>query len=294
MNVSVIIRTYNEEKYLENLLDSISDQNYENYEVTLVDSGSADDTLEIASSFDFVKIVEIKKENFTFGYSLNTGIENSDGDVCVMISGHCIPVDDTWLQNIVESFEDNDVGIVYGNQHPVEWSEFSEKEIFRKRFSKDEKKQWNDPFCNNANCAIRKSVWERLGGYDETVSGLEDIVMAKKMLEETDKCVYYQPKAGVYHIHEESWSQVKNRYYREAVTYSSRIKLGETFSVWDFLKLSFLSICYDLSSLFRNGGSFRDFYSIFLFRISQYWGTYKGFKFAKKNNKLRKKFYFPS
>ncbi|MDI6591504.1 MAG: glycosyltransferase family A protein, partial [Patescibacteria group bacterium] len=69
---SIIIRTFNEEKHVGNLLKAIREQDYKDYEIILVDSGSTDRTLEIAKKFGH-KILEIESQDFTFGYSLNVG-----------------------------------------------------------------------------------------------------------------------------------------------------------------------------------------------------------------------------
>ena len=89
MIFSIIIRTYNEEKYLNQLLDKIFCQEigHNKLEVIIVDSGSHDNTLVIANSFN-CKIISIKKENFTFGRSLNYGCSAAIGDILIFISGH--------------------------------------------------------------------------------------------------------------------------------------------------------------------------------------------------------------
>ena len=88
--VSVIIRTYNEGLYITNLLRAIKQQEYPNIEIILVDSESTDDTVKLAEQY-CDKIVGIKKSDFTFGYSLNKGIENSTGDFLVLVSAHTEP-----------------------------------------------------------------------------------------------------------------------------------------------------------------------------------------------------------
>jgi 2-desacetyl-2-hydroxyethyl bacteriochlorophyllide A dehydrogenase len=70
-------------------------------------------------------------------------------------------------------------------------------------------------FANNANSAIRKSLWEQ-HPFDETLLGLEDIEWAKYWMERGYQVVY-EPRAALYHIHDETWWQVRRRYYREAV-----------------------------------------------------------------------------
>lgn len=90
MRYSVIIRTLNEEKYLQELINHIKKQKIEledEIEIILVDSGSTDLTLEIAKKND-LKILFIKKENFSFGRSLNIGCSASSGELLIFISGH--------------------------------------------------------------------------------------------------------------------------------------------------------------------------------------------------------------
>ena len=71
MLASIVIRTYNEERYLGELLDAISNQKNSNVanEVVIVDSGSTDATLQIAKAHG-CRITHIKKSEFTHRSSL--------------------------------------------------------------------------------------------------------------------------------------------------------------------------------------------------------------------------------
>ena len=86
---SIVIRTLNEEKHLEELLLACMQQklNGLEYEVVVVDSGSIDRTLEIAERYECV-VKKISREEFSFGRSLNMGCERATGDILVFISGH--------------------------------------------------------------------------------------------------------------------------------------------------------------------------------------------------------------
>ena len=48
--VSIIIRTKNEDNWIESCLKAIETQNYKNYEILIVDNNSTDRTLEIAKN----------------------------------------------------------------------------------------------------------------------------------------------------------------------------------------------------------------------------------------------------
>jgi len=292
MDISIIIRAYNEEKYLAQLLESIySQQCTHSYETILVDSGSTDDTLLIAKKYP-VRIVSILKENFSFGYSLNQGIEHANGNYCIMISAHCIPVTDNWLENMVKPLiEDEKVALVYGRQEGNEKTRYSEQQIFSKWFPKISYARQKNPFCNNANSAIRKELWQKIK-YDETLTGLEDLDWAKKVIAE-GFYLYYNADASVYHLHNETYHQVYNRYRREAITLSN-VLYHAKFSFLDFIKLSVWNILVDWTHSFRDGRFKAYFTDIALFRTAQFWGTYRGYRLTKDiTAQLRERFYYP-
>ena len=112
--VSIVIRTYNEEKFLPDCLQAVCSQSYQGpMEIVVVDSGSTDRTLEIAMKFN-TKIIPISKEDFTFGRSLNRGCLESKGEIIVMLSAHCIPVNQTWLEALINPILNKTSEYTYG------------------------------------------------------------------------------------------------------------------------------------------------------------------------------------
>ena len=98
IEVSIIIRAYNEERWISHCLEAIFDQEFDNFEVVLVDNNSTDYTVEIAKRYPITSIVKIDK--FFPGKALNDGIRASFGKYIVCISSHCIPQDKNWLKNL--------------------------------------------------------------------------------------------------------------------------------------------------------------------------------------------------
>src|SRR4030066_1052634 len=96
-NISVLIRTKNEEKYLGQTLSVIFSQTRKDIEVLIVDSGSTDKTLEAAREFP-VTIFEIKPKDFTWGYALNYGFQRASGKYIVCLSAHALPQSEYWLE----------------------------------------------------------------------------------------------------------------------------------------------------------------------------------------------------
>ena len=63
--ISVIIRTYNEEKKINEVLFKLSQQTYKNIEIIIVDSESTDKTVDICKNYD-TNIITIKKSDFNY------------------------------------------------------------------------------------------------------------------------------------------------------------------------------------------------------------------------------------
>jgi 2-desacetyl-2-hydroxyethyl bacteriochlorophyllide A dehydrogenase len=213
--ISVIIRTFNEEKFLPDLLDALTQQVFQDFETIVVDSGSMDRTREIAAQ-KADKLLPIESHDFTFGHSLNVGIQASSGKYIAIVSAHTLPFNSDWLGKLTEPLRDNNTAMVYGRQLGGKSTKFSEMQDMRRTFG-PEKAVLHPPkfFANNANSAIRKDLWQQ-HPFDEALLGLEDIEWAKYWMERNYQVVY-EPEAALYHIHEENWRQIRRRYYREAV-----------------------------------------------------------------------------
>lgn len=212
---SIVIRAFNEEKWLPEVLRAIDAQRYRDFEVLLVDSGSVDRTREIAAE-NGTRVVRLRSDDFTFGYSLNIGIEAAGGRFIAIVSAHAIPTDETWLERLIAPLRQQDTAMVFGGQRGHEISKFSEARDFERIFGAETKRLVApDYFANNANSAVRRELWET-HRFDEALPGLEDIEWAKHWMDR-GMTVMYEPDASIFHIHEESWAQVRRRYHREGI-----------------------------------------------------------------------------
>ncbi|MFL7891721.1 MAG: glycosyltransferase [Anaerolineales bacterium] len=291
---SIIVRAYNEEKHIGRLFSGLSQQSLSNFEVFLVDSGSTDATVDIAQSksWDFpVQILKIQPSEFSFGRSLNLGIQSAMSDIIVIASAHVYPVYPDWLERLICPFSDSQVGLTYGKQRGGEITHFPEQQIFARWYPEQSKKQGNSPFCNNANAAVRKSLWEE-HNYDETLSGLEDLEWANWLIGQ-GYLVAYVAEAEIVHIHEDKPQGIYNRYRREAMAFK-RIYPHEQFGLIDFFQLFFRNLINDSSAAKKEGKFLREIGTIFWFRLMQFWGTYRGYQQSGPLTKeLRQTFYYP-
>lgn len=290
MQCSIVIRAYNEERHIGRLLEGISRQTVRDVDVILVDSGSTDGTVEIAASFG-AKVLHITPDEFTFGRSLNLGIEEASSPLIVIASAHVYPVYPDWLERLIEPFSDPRVALTYGRQRGGGTTKFSEHQIFAQWYSQYSDPRQAHPFCNNANAAIRRSVWEQ-HIYDETLTGLEDLAWANWALH-AGYAISYVAEAEIVHVHHETPRGVYNRYRREAMAFK-RIFPAERFRLWDFIRLVVGNIINDLWHAAQSHEFAPSFLSIFWFRWMQFWGTYQGYRQSGPLTwQLRQTFYYP-
>ena len=113
--ISVIVPVYNVEEYLEECLESIRKQTYQNIEVILVNDGSTDGSKEICERYcqQDPRFRLINKENQGLSIARNRGVKESNGEYIMFVDS-----DDVVKENIVEvllSYMKADVDLVECN-----------------------------------------------------------------------------------------------------------------------------------------------------------------------------------
>ncbi len=271
---SLVVRAFNEEQHIGRLLEGVRRQTVREVELILVDSGSTDATAAIAAQYG-ARVMHIPPAEFTFGRSLNLGLAAATRDLVTIASAHVYPVYPDWLERLLEPFVDSRVALTYGKQRGDENSKFSEHQILARWFPDQPAPRQGHAFCNNANAAIRRLLWEA-HPYDETLTGLEDLAWAK-WAQEQGHAIAYVPEAEVIHVHDETPRGVLNRYRREGMAFK-QIFPEAHFNFYDFVRSTLSSIGFDLLHAARLRQLWRSFSSIFWFRFSQFWGTYQGYR----------------
>lgn len=289
--VSAVIRAFNEEQHIGRLLRGLDQQTVRPHEVVLVDSGSTDDTVAIAEAAGCV-IVRIAKNEFSFGRALNRGCEAATGDVLLFASAHVYPVYDTYVEHLTKTFARPEVAIAYGRQVGDERTKFSESRVMLKWFPTENIWDQGHPFSNNANAAVRKSVWQA-SPYDESLTGLEDLDFAQKALSAGHK-IAYVADAPVVHVHEESWNVTRNRYRREAIAYA-RIVNDSKMSLSRAVGLAVSNIAGDYLDAAKAKRLRGNLLGIPAFRSAQFIGAWEGFRQpANVSARLLERFYYPA
>jgi rhamnosyltransferase len=202
-SVSVVIRAKNEARFIGDTLAAIFDAAaLKPRQVVVVDSGSTDGTQAIVQGFP-TRLIQIKPEDFTYGYALNLGVASVDAEIVATLSAHSLPANPEWLAELIVPFAQATVAGVYGRQLPR--SNATILELLGMRLtgvlSTTPRLLEARPLFSNANGAFRRSLWLE-HPFDEDIRGAEDIAWVRTM-QERGYAIAYQPTAAVYHSHGE-------------------------------------------------------------------------------------------
>ena len=292
LRASIVIRTFNEARHLPALLAAIAAQGVAELdrETILVDSGSMDATVRLARDHG-CRILHIAREEFSFGRSLNIGCAAATGRALVFVSGHCIPTGPRWLEDLIGPIERGEAALTYGRQLGGERTRFSEHQIFRKYFPSKEGRQPNGFFCNNANAALARQAWESLR-FDETLTGLEDLHLGKRLVAAGGR-IAYVPSAAVLHHHDETWPQVTRRFEREALalqTIMPEIHIGTVTALRYFAAAT----VGDWRRATSRGVLLEHAWPIVAYRFCQYYGSWKGnHSHRRMSRDSRERYFYP-
>lgn len=217
--VSVVIPTKNAGELFKKTLDGLKKQEFAGeVELVVVDSGSTDSTIALARDYG-ASVFSIPPGEFDHGLTRNKGIENSSGEIIVLLSQDAVPGDPSLIHNFVVAFDDEQVAGAYGRQLPREDADLITKRNLKNWFTGRDQKEvrWIDDwskynaqspmeryyFCNfdNVCSAVRRSVWQDVQFHASDFG--EDIDWAQRVLELGWKIAYI-PTAHVIHSHARS------------------------------------------------------------------------------------------
>ncbi len=116
--VSIVIPVYNSERYLEECLDSVISQTYQNIEIICVNDGSTDNSLEILQQYSD-KITIISQENHGLASALNLGIRKMKGIWFKWFSPDDIMYSYT-IQTLVDEAKNKPNTILYSNWNIID------------------------------------------------------------------------------------------------------------------------------------------------------------------------------
>lgn len=185
MLVSIIIPSFNKEKYITETVLSVINQSYTNWELLIIDDQSTDETINIAQSFSLkdnrIKTF-INSENKGANYSRNFGLKQSVGKYIIFLDADDILKNDCLVKRVnkIENTE-------------LDFCVFSMGTFYKKIgdsnfiWSPVSKEPLNDFLNHKLPWSILQPIWKKtflieIGGFDEEFKRLQDVELHTRAL----------------------------------------------------------------------------------------------------------------
>ncbi len=254
--ISIIVPVFNDEKNIGTCIISLLNQDYlkKYYEIIIVDNNSTDDTKKIIKKFKNINYVIEKKPGASA--SRNKGLKITKGDIIAFTDSDCY-VEKNWLKEIEKSLKKNDAVVGYSkgvNYNKVaEFVDDSYEELM-KDFMENE----NLVRLDTRNCAVKKSVFEKVNSFDEQIKFNEDTEFSARVKEKdiqiafnTDMIVNHVNPTNLFTVIKKARNRMNDS---EKIIIKHRKEFIQKYFP-DFINLSF------------KHRIFKKCYKIFIFRI---------------------------
>jgi len=292
-NISLVVTVLNEEKNIDKFIDSVFSQSKLPDEITIVDGESSDNT--VASIKYYVSSIKYKniQKNTRFKIIVKSGnravgrneaIKKSTGDIILSVDAGCT-IDKNWIKNIIKPFIDPKVDVAAG------YYKGQAKSIFQKCLIPyvlvmQDKINLNEFLPASRSMAFRKSVWKKIGGFDEKLSHNEDYDFAHKIKKNGFKIIFCKD-AIVNWIPRNNLLQSFIMFFRFAFG-DAQASIFRGKVIFIFLRYIFAFYLVLLSLIMKN--IYLNSFIILCFFLYVGWSIFKNYKYV---NSYKAIFYLP-
>ena len=168
--ISVIIPTFNSEKYLKEAIESILNQTFQDFEIIVIDDNSVDNTIEILKSFNNPKIKILNGPCKGLVSALNLGLESARGEYIARMDSDDVSLPDRFEKQVkfldehqdcilcsglIQFFDDNGLGNIEGRDMNYDETKiellfatpvFHPTVMFRNKNFKEQNLRYNEEF----------------------------------------------------------------------------------------------------------------------------------------------------
>src|ERR1035437_9904429 len=290
MKISLIITVLNEGETINSFLESVFNQSKLPDEIIITDGGSTDNTILEISSFIFpqrknVPNIKLLFKNGNRSVGRNEAIKKSTGDIILISDAGCV-LDKNWIKNILGPFVDKKIDVVAG------YYKGDPKNIFEKclvpyvlvmpdKINKDKF------LPATRSMALRKSVWEKLKGFNEKFSHNEDYAFANKIKEKGFK-IAFSKNAIVYWFPPKNIVKSFKMFFRFALG-DAQARIFRDKVIFIFLRYV-VAFCLVVLALIIKSNYLSDFIFICLLLYIA-WAIQKNYKYVRNYKAL---FYLPT
>ena len=212
--VSIIMRSFNEAWALKGTLPALAAQEFKNWELIVIDSGSSDGSQQLIQAAQPAHFVQITPPEYNPSRVMNLGMRLARSEFCLFLNADATPQGADWLRPMVEALQPPRVAACFGRQVPRPDC----KAVFACDYDRcfgprRESATW-DHFFSMVSSGVRREVWSQRG-FREDLQYAEDDEYTRWCKAQGYEIVYV-PESVAMHSHNYTLEQARRRSFGDA------------------------------------------------------------------------------
>ena len=212
--VSIIMRSYNEAWALKQTLPALAAQEYRDWEIIVIDSGSTDGSQELIRATRPAHFVQITPAEYNPSRVMNQGMRLAASETCLFLNADATPQGTTWLRPLVAALQNPRVAACFGRQIPRPDCQAVFASDYDRCFGPERESARWDHFFSMVSSGLRKDVW-RQRGFREDLQYAEDDEYTRWCRTAGYEMVYV-PESVAMHSHNYTSAQAYKRAFGDA------------------------------------------------------------------------------
>ena len=214
MPVSIILRSFNEAWALRETLPALQAQDFRDWELIVIDSGSSDGSVDLIRRAAPRHFIQILPQDYQPGRVLNTGMRMARREAVIFLNADATPQGPGWLRPLVAALQDSQAAAVFSRQLPRPDCRAVFAHDYDRCYGVQRESAGWDHFFSMVSSGIRRDIWERRG-FLESMQYSEDDEYTRWCRSQGHRIVYC-PESVVTHSHNYTPRQAYKRSFGEA------------------------------------------------------------------------------
>jgi len=212
--ISIIMRSFNEAWALRETLPALQAQEYKNWELIVIDSGSTDGSQGLLRSAQPRHFIQISPHEYNPAWVMNYGMKLARSEFGIFLNADATPQGTNWLRPLVEELFDPQVAGVFGRQIPRPECRAVFAHDYERCFGKGRESANWEHFFSMVSSGIRKDIWSQRG-FNLRMQYSEDDEYTRWCRAQGYKIVYASESVAM-HSHNYTPEQAYKRSFGEA------------------------------------------------------------------------------
>ena len=208
------MRSYNEGWALRETLPALQAQEYRNFELIVIDSGSTDGSQELIAAAKPAHFIQITPAEYNPSRVMNHGMRLAASETCLFLNADATPQGANWLRPLADGLRDPKTAAVFGRQIPRPDCQAVFAHDYDRCFGENRESAKWEHFFSMVSSGLRKDIWSERG-FREDLQYAEDDEYTRWCLSR-GYAVKYVPESVAMHSHNYTAAQFYRRSFGDA------------------------------------------------------------------------------